>query len=543
MTTNDYIVLSYVRVSTEEQTHTKSCDDQMTLIHRHIEQQGWKLAKNGDYRDEGISGTKLERPGLQEMLVRCQEDKAIKAIVVTETDRLARGLDAYIPIRAILKKHQVKLIAITQQMVDDSAEGRMIGEILGAVNGLQVEVTRRKSMRALDEKAKRGWYPSKAPLGYVNVNIGTEERPDRIIDIDPVKAPHVKQIPGLYNQGLSYQEVADRLHAQGLEGNQDGKVSAEEIRKILFNDFYLGEFYWRGVKYQGKHEPLFKWFEVMQARNRSQEKSQTRGSIKDRDRHIFKRLPFFCPDCQCRITAETKTKHYPRTHRIAEYTFYHCTKSKGGWKACTQPSINGSDLISEFATKAVAPIDIDLELAQFLFEEMTKEHSYQREQNEKIFNSINIKLGQVDAALQGLFQSLIRKQIPSYQGRTPQQIYDEERLKLEVEQKKLLQTKKKLDEGSEEWKQKSSNFLSDCINATNLFLEAKDDKRFRFLNRVTSNVFLNEKKLLVSHKFPFSEMAKYRGHEQMLRAYDYVRTIQSDNLAQYYFPKLQSVTL
>lgn len=482
------------------------------------------LAENGDYRDEGISGTKLDRPSLQDMLIRCQEDKRIRAVVVTETDRIARGNLAFITIREALRKLNVEIVAVTQLMVNDTPEGTMIGEILGAVNGLQVEITRRKSMRALDEKAKRGWYPSKAPLGYANVNIGTEERPDRIIEVESLKSPYVKQIPGLYNQGLSYQEVADKLHEQGLEGNQDGKVSAEEIRKILFNDFYLGEFFWRGIKYHGKHQPLFKWFEVMQARNRSHEKSQTRGAIEDRDKHIFKRLPFFCPDCQCRVTAETKVKHYTRTHRTAEYTFYHCTKSKGGWKACTQPSINGTDLITEFATKAVAPIDIDLELAQFLFEEMTKEHSYQREQNEKIVNGINIKLGQVNATLRDLFQSFIRRQIPSYEGRTPQQIYDEERLKLEVEQKKLLQTKKKLEEGSEEWKRKSSNFLSDCINATNLFLEAKDDKRFRFLNRVTSNVFLNEKKLLVSHKFPFSEMAKYRGHEQMLRVMSDVRT-------------------
>ena len=515
--TNDYYVLTYERVSTEEQTHTKSCDDQKALNDRHIEQNGWVLAENGDYRDEGISGKTIDRPGIQDLIIRCQEDKRIKAVIVTEADRIARGNVTFLFIRETLKKLGVKIVAVTQPMIDDSDEGEMLGEIMGAVNGYLASITRRKSMRALDMKAERGWYPSKAPLGYINVNIGTEERPDRIIDFDETKAPYVRQIPGLYNQGLSYQEIADRLHEQGLEGNQDGKVSAEEIRKVLFSDFYLGEFTWRGVKHQGKHQPLFKWFEVMQARNRSHEKSQTRGAIEDRDKHIFKRLPFFCPNCHCRITAETKTKHYPRTHRTAEYTFYHCTKSKGGWKACTQPSINGDDLITEFATKAVAPIDIDFELAEFLFEEMTKEHTFQKEQDEKIVNGINIRLGQIDSELRSIFQTFIRRQIPSFEGRTPQQIYEEERLKLEVEQRKLLQTKKKLEEGSQEWKRKSSNFLSDCINATNLFLEAKDDKRFRFLNRVTSNVFLSEKKLLVSHKFPFSEMAKYKGHEQMLR--------------------------
>ena len=164
---------------------------------------------------------------------------------------------------------------------------------------------------------------------------------------------------------------------------------------------------------------------------------------------------------------------------------------------------------------------------------MTKEHSYQREQNEKIVNGINIKLGQVDVTLRGLFQSYIRGQIPSYEGRTPQQIYEEERLKLEVEQKKLLHTKKKLEEGSEEWKQKSSNFLSDCINATNLFLEAKDDKRFRFLNRVTSNVFLDDRKLAITHKFPFSEMANRTAHPGLLATWDGFRQMRWEEELEY----------
>ncbi len=139
---NDITVLTYERVSTEDQTVTKSCDDQKTVNDRFIASQGWKVAENGDYRDEGISGSTIDRPGVQDILIRCGEDKTIKAIVVTESDRIARGNLAYLFIREALKKYGVKIVAVTQPMIDDSDEGEMIGEIMGAVNGFLGKITR-----------------------------------------------------------------------------------------------------------------------------------------------------------------------------------------------------------------------------------------------------------------------------------------------------------------------------------------------------------------------------------------------------------------
>ncbi len=53
-------------------------------------------------------------------------------------------------------------------------------------------------------------------------------------------------------------------------------------------------------------------------------------------------------------------------------------------------------------------------------------------------------------------------------------------------------------------RKKASNFFSDCCNATTKFLEAKEDKQFKFLRRITSNVLLDNRKLVVTHQFPFN---------------------------------------
>lgn len=514
---NDFIVLTYERVSTEEQTHTKSCDDQKTTNDRFILKNGWILAERADYRDEGISGKITERPGLQDLLIRCKEDKNIKAVVVTETDRLARGNQAYIFIRELLKENGVKIISVTQPMIDDTDEGEMFGEIISAVNGYLASITRRKSMRALDEKATRGWWPSKAPLGYKNINTGTEEDPNRIIDIDEGEATYLRHIPKLYNQGYSYQEISDYLHSLGLVGNQNGKVSANEIRNILFNDFYLGEFNWRGNRFKGKHTPLFTKIEVYQARERSNEKGHIHSTDKFKTQFPFKRLNFFCATCNCRITAEMKVKYYKRTKRKAEYILYHCTKSKGGWKMCIQPSINRNLLISEFVEKAIAPISIDQELAEFLFEEMNSESFNQAQEKEKLLENINRRLGQLDSELHKLFESYLSGKIISMGDRTAEQVYEEFKFKKESERNVLLTRKETLLSESDDWKEKASNFFSVCINATNRFLNASDEKKAEFLRIITSNLFLDNKQLTVTHQFPFSALVKSHDHTSLLR--------------------------
>jgi DNA invertase Pin-like site-specific DNA recombinase len=514
MTNEPFYVLTYERVSTDDQAKTQSCNDQKSVNDRYAESQGWIVAEQGDYRDEGISGTLLaERDGLQDLLLRCQKDKTIKAVIVSESDRLARGNLAYIPIREALKRCGVRVVAVTQPMLDDSEEGELIGEVFGAINGFFSKISRRKSMRAADEKAKRGWYPSKAPIGYKNVNVGTEDKPERIIVVDEEKAPYIQQIPKLYNQGYSYNEIADRLYPLGLRGNKgETKVPDNEIRAIIFNDFYLGEFIWRGKKYTGKHPPIFNRFEIQKARARSQEKWHVHSTPGLQNKFLFKKLPFFCATDKTHITAHIRKKYYKGTSREAIYEYYHCTKSKGGWQACKQPCINKEDLIDEFTKKAVFPVEIGEDLAEFLFEEMVKDSEGNQQQQKELLHRINIRLGQIDAELKNLFEMRIAGKIETFDGKTQDEVYEDYKFKKQLERKKLLKQKQQIEENNKDWKQKASNFFSDCCDATNKFVKAAEEKQYRFLRRITSNVVLDEKKLVVSHQFPFSLLLKLNGH-------------------------------
>jgi DNA invertase Pin-like site-specific DNA recombinase len=68
---------------------------------------------------------------------------------VQDTDRLARNAHDHFAIRAILTKCGVRLIAVSQPTLEDSAEGRMIDTIIASVNQFQSELTARKTLKGL----------------------------------------------------------------------------------------------------------------------------------------------------------------------------------------------------------------------------------------------------------------------------------------------------------------------------------------------------------------------------------------------------------
>src|SRR4030043_974469 len=129
---------------------------------------------------------------------------------------------------------------------------------------------------------------------------------------------------------------------------------------------------------------------------------------------------------------------------------------------------------------------------------------------------MNRQLGQIETELRNLFEMRIAGKIVPIDGKTGDQIYEEYRIKKEAERKKILEARQKLEENSLEWKQKASNFYSDCTNATKKFLKAKEEKQHQFLRAISSNYFLNDKKVIVTHKTPFSELVKFNQRPSVL---------------------------
>ena len=110
---------------------TCSLDAQREAALSYIQSQkheGW-IAVDDRYDDGGFSGGTMERPALQRLL-QDVENGAIDVIVVYKVDRLSRSLTDFARIVAILERHGVSFVSVTQAFNTTTSMGRLTLNIL-----------------------------------------------------------------------------------------------------------------------------------------------------------------------------------------------------------------------------------------------------------------------------------------------------------------------------------------------------------------------------------------------------------------------------
>jgi site-specific DNA recombinase len=111
-------VAIYVRVSTQRQAQAHTIDQQIVRLSAHIEAQGWILEPEHIYRDDGYSGAKLNRPGLDSL-----RDRAALAefdvVLITEPDRLARNYVHQMLLIEELERRGIRVEFLERPMSDD----------------------------------------------------------------------------------------------------------------------------------------------------------------------------------------------------------------------------------------------------------------------------------------------------------------------------------------------------------------------------------------------------------------------------------------
>ena len=79
----------YVRVSTQRQAQTQTIEQQLERLRSYIECQRWTLAPEYIFRDDGYSGARLSRPGLDQLRDKVRSGEVAR-LLITAPDRLAR---------------------------------------------------------------------------------------------------------------------------------------------------------------------------------------------------------------------------------------------------------------------------------------------------------------------------------------------------------------------------------------------------------------------------------------------------------------------
>src|SRR3954467_5512134 len=155
----------YARVSTERQERQQTIDSQLAALRAWAEAQGHSLVEKHVFRDEGYSGSRLDRPGL-DGLRDAVRDAAIDVVAVLSPDRLARKYAYQVLLLEEFRRAGCE-VAFLQRPISDDPNDQLLLQIQGAIAEYERAVMGERFRRGKLQKAREGHYQcGRAPYGY-----------------------------------------------------------------------------------------------------------------------------------------------------------------------------------------------------------------------------------------------------------------------------------------------------------------------------------------------------------------------------------------
>ncbi len=236
-------VAMYVRVSTTQQVQTQTIDQQIDRLRAHSHTHGWAWNDAHLFRDDGYSGARLQRPGL-DRLRDLVASAAVDRIVITTPDRLARKYVHQMLLLEEFEGHGCEVEFVDQPMSKDPND-QLLLQIRGAVAEYERTLIAERLGRGRYQKYRAGtllpW--TRPPYGYA----ADPDQPRAIagVRLDVAAAALVGEIFATYLEpGHSLSSIGKRLMALQVPAPSGGsRWTHASLRRILTNPVYTGVVY------------------------------------------------------------------------------------------------------------------------------------------------------------------------------------------------------------------------------------------------------------------------------------------------------------
>lgn len=236
------IAAIYIRVSTEDQaTEGFSLPAQVNEISEYCKKNNIEIYKV--YKDEGISGTKEQRPAFQQMIADAEKG-LFNIILVHKFDRFARRIELSHKIKSRLKKASVNVISITEP-IEDSPIGFFQEGLLELLAEYFIRNLSKEVKKGKTERASQGLHNGNLSYGYKFKN--------GEVFLNEDEAQVVRQIFQMYvNEGYGYTKIARILNDAGTKTQFGCAWRHHQVDRALQNPVYAGWIFYDGKLYESK---------------------------------------------------------------------------------------------------------------------------------------------------------------------------------------------------------------------------------------------------------------------------------------------------
>ena len=473
-----------------------------------------------DILTESHSAKAPGRPVFNEMVKKINQGKA-DGIICWKLDRLARNPIDGGQIIWMLQRGIIKHIQTYDRSYYPEDNVLVMNVEFGMANQFILDLSKNVK-RGLKTKAEKGWFPSTAPLGYLNDKSKGKGRREIIKDHDRfslVKKMWELMLTGRYSPPKILNTANNKWGFRTAHGNL---LSRSGIYRIFTNPFYYGWFeYPKGSSnwYKGSHEPMITAQEYDEVQILLGRKGRPRPK-----KHNFAFTGLVrCGQCGAMITAEEKNQVICSTCKskfssnsrldcpkcktpiekmkeptILKYVYYHCTKRKT--PRCTQGSIEVKDLekqIDEYLSR----IHISERFKNWAIKYLKEENEKESTSRETILSSQRKAYDSCLKKLDNLFKLKISP-LNTDGSLLSDEEYAERKAKLIKEKARLEEVLNDTSGRVERWLDTAEKTFDLACYARSWFAKGSPKEKGTILQAIGSNLTLKDKKLHIQLKKP-----------------------------------------
>lgn len=232
----------YVRVSRayKEEDDRVTIASQLADCEAYCQEKGYTIVgrfiDKDKYRAKGVlvnpSGARKDRPSYL-ALINAARKGEFDIIVAWKEDRLYRGMYAALPLSEVLDERRNDLRV---ELIKETFDRQMLG-IKAAIAKLELDSIRDRMIMGRKARIERG-EPAGGPIRY-----GYYKDESKRLVINESEAEIVREIFGLYNQGMNNMEIRRRLNELGVAPRNNKIWSKATINNILmFEGYAVGKY-------------------------------------------------------------------------------------------------------------------------------------------------------------------------------------------------------------------------------------------------------------------------------------------------------------
>lgn len=463
-------VFGYIRVSTVKQGEGVSLQEQKGAIMRFAEQNGLLVSK---WFEEKETAAKHGRPVFSAMIRALRANKA-EGVIIHKIDRSARNLRDWADLGDLIDAGTA--VHFAHESIDLTARGgRLSADIQAVIASDYVRNLREECIKGLYGRLKQGIYPFQAPIGYQNKGAGKPK------EVNPIMAPLVLKTFELYASGkYSIKSLLPVAHKFGLRNSKGNKINKNGLSLILNNPFYIGLMQVKGSIYQGNHEPIVpvrlykKVQEVLKGRYRNKVTAHS---------HLFRRL-IKCYGCGYSLIGEIQKGH----------VYYRCHTS-----GCPTKGLR-EDRIQKYIQNALSVLKLNPREKSMLEQMCLEEHNNQTLNVTNQKQSLNLRLVRTQNQLHRLTDLYLDEEIEK-------DLFESRKRDFLTTQQDIRDKLAGLDVKNDSDAVCLEKNLELAMAPEKLYYFADQEEKRELLKTITSNLSVEGKKLYISMRSPFHEIA------------------------------------